>query len=68
MMSARMATLNLLKLTVFSNKGYDVITPVDEVINKILSRDSIYIVDVFMRPKFGNCSISMREVIITSIL
>ena len=68
MMSARMATLNLLKLTVFSNKGYDVITPVDEVINKILSRDSIYIVDVFMWPKFGNCSISMREVIITSIL
>ena len=48
MMSARMATLNLLKLTVFSNKCYDVITPVDEVINKILSRDSIYIVDVFM--------------------
>ena len=48
MMSAGMATLSLLKLTVFSNKVYDVITPVDEVINKILSRDSVYIVDVFM--------------------
>ena len=30
--------------------------------------DSNYIVDVFMRPKFGNVSISMREVITTSIL
>ena len=27
----------------------------------ILSRDSIYIVDVVMWPKFGNSSISMRE-------
>ena len=28
----------------------------------ILSRDSNYIVDVFMRPKFSNCRISMRGV------
>ena len=68
MMSAKMATPGLLKITVFWNKGYDVIISVDDVTNKILSRDSNYIVDVFMWPKFGNCSISMREVIIISIL
>ena len=68
MMSAKMATLGLLKIKVFWNKGYDVIISVHDVTNKILSRDSNYIVDVFMWPKFGNCSISMREVITTSIL
>ena len=68
MMSAKMATPGLLKITVFWNKGYDVIISVDDVTNKILSRDSNYIVDVFMWPKFGNCSISMREVITNSIL
>ena len=68
MMSAKMATPGLLKITVFWNKGYDVIISVDDVTNKILSRDSNYIVDVFMWPKFGNSSISMREVITTSIL
>ena len=68
MMSAKMATSGLLKITVFWKKGYDVIIPFDDVTNKILSRDSNYIVDVFMWPKFGNCSISMREVIATSIL
>ena len=68
MMSAKMATPGLLKITVFWNKGYDVIISVDDVTNKILSRDSNYIVDVVMWPKFGNCSISMRKVIITSTL
>ena len=68
MMSAKMATPGLLKITVFWNKGYDVIISVDDVTNKILSRDSNYIVDVSMWPKFGNSSISLREVITTSIL
>ena len=68
MMSARMATPGLLKIKVFWNKDYDVINCVHEVTNKFLSRDSSYIVDVVMWPKFGNTSISMREVIITSIL
>ena len=67
-MSATMATPGLLKITVFWNNGYDVVIPVDDVTNKILSRDSSYTVDVFMWPKFGNSSISMREVIATSIL
>ena len=48
MMSAKMATPGLLKITVFWNKGYDVIISVDEVTNKILSRGSNYIVDAFM--------------------
>ena len=68
MMSAKMATPGLLKKTVFWNKGYDVIIPVDDVTNKILSRYSNYIVDVSMWPKFGNSSISLREVITTSII
>ena len=68
MMSAKIAIPDLLKITVFWNKGYDVIFHVDGVTNKSLSRDSNYIVDAFMWPKFGNSSISMREVITTSIL
>ena len=67
-MPAKMATPGLLKITVFWNKGYDVIIFVYDVTKKFLSRDSNYTVDVFMWPQFGNCSISMREVITTSIL
>ena len=68
MMPAKMATPGLLKIKVFWNKGYDVIIYVHDVTNKILSGDSNYIVDVVMWPKFGNSNISMREVIIISIL
>ena len=42
MMSAKMATPNLLKIKVFRNKGYSVY----DITNKILSHDSNYIVDV----------------------
>ena len=68
MMSAKRATPGSFKIKVFWNKDYDVLISVDDVTSKILSRDSNYIVDVFMWPKFGNCSISMREVITISIL
>ena len=68
MMSAKMATPGLFKIEVFWNKGHDVIISVDDFTCKILSRDSNYIVDVIMWSMFGNCSISMRKVIITSIL
>ena len=68
MMSAKLATPGLVKITVFWNKGYDVIIYIDDATNKVLSCDSNYIVDVFMWPKFDNCSISMREVITTTIL
>ena len=68
MMSAKMATAGLLKIAVFWNKGYDATICVDEVNNKILLRDQNYIVDLLMWPKFGNCSISMREVVTASVL
>ena len=68
MMSAKMANSGLVKIMAFWNKGSDAIIPVNDVTSKVLSRDSNYIVDVFMWPKFGNSSISMREVITTSIL
>ena len=67
-MSAKLATLDLLEIKVFWNKGYDAIIFVHHVTNKILSRDSSFIVDVVMWPKFDNSSIYMREVILTSIL
>ena len=68
MMSTKMITLGLLKIKVFWNKDYDVITYVHDVNNHILSPDSNCIVDVVMWPKFGNSTIHMREVIITSML
>ena len=68
MMSAKVTTPGLLKIRVFWNNGYDVIISVHDVTNKILSRDSNYIIDVVVWPKFGNCSISIRKVIITSNL
>ena len=68
MMLAKMASPGFLELTVFWNKGYDVIIPVNDVTKKILSCDSNYIVDALTSPKIGNSSISMREVITTSIL
>ena len=48
MMSAKIAALALLKIKVFSNKGYYVIYPVYDVTNKILSNDSNYIMNVVM--------------------
>ena len=67
MMSAKMATPGLLKRKVLWNKGY-VIIPVHDVTKKNLLRDSDFIIDVVICPKFGKVSISMREVIITSLL
>ena len=67
MMSAKMATPDLFKIKVFWKKGYEVIISVHNLANKSLSRDSNYIGDVVISPKFGNSSTSMREVIITSI-
>ena len=48
MMSAKIATPGLLKITVFWNKCYDLIILVDDVIEKFLSGDSNYVVDVLM--------------------
>ena len=67
LVSAKMATLGLLKIKIFWNKYYHALIFAHDVTKKIFSRDSNYIVDVVMWPKFGKSSISMREVI-TSIL
>ena len=63
-----MATPGLLKIQVFWKIDYDVIINVHDVISIILSRDSICNVNVVMWTNFGNSSISVTEVIITSIL
>ena len=68
MIPAKIATLDLLKIKVVWNKGYDVITSVCDVANEILSRDSNYIADVVMWTKFGNSSVPLTKVIITSTL
>ena len=68
MMSAKIATPGLLKIKVFWNKGYDIINSVHDVTSKILSRDSNYIKDMVMWLKSGKTRISVREVIMTSIL
>ena len=46
MISAKMATLGLLKIKIFWNESYDVIIYVHDATNKILSCDANYIVDV----------------------
>ena len=51
MMSANLATIDLLKIKLFWNEGYDVIISVYDVTNKILSSDSNYFVDMVMWPK-----------------
>ena len=68
MLSAKLATLDLLEIKVFWNKVYGVIISIHDVINKILSRESNYIVDTVLWSKFGNSRISMREVVKISIL
>ena len=63
-----MATPGPLKIKVLWNIGYDTVIFVHGATSQIPSRDSNYIVDVVMWPKFGNFNISMREVITISIL
>ena len=48
MMPKKLASPALLKLIIFQNKGHDVIILDYNVLNKIFSRDSNYIVDVAM--------------------
>ena len=68
MISAKLATLGLLKVKLFWNKSYDVIISVHDVTNKMLSCDSNDMADMVMWPKFVSSSIFMREVIIAAIL
>ena len=64
MISARITTLGLVKIKVSWKKGYDIKIFVYDVTNKILSRESNYIVDVII----CNSSIPVRKVITVSIL
>ena len=68
MISARLATPGLLKIKVFWKNSYDIKISIHDVTNNILLRDSNYTVDLTMWTNFGNSSISMGKVIITSIL
>ena len=64
-----MATILMMSANeILLNNGWDVITSAHEVNSKMLSCESNCIVDMVMQPKFGNSSIYMREVLITSIL
>ena len=48
MMSAKMATLDLLKTKISWNKSYDITIFVHDVTHKVLSLESNYIIDVAM--------------------
>ena len=68
MMSAKIATLGFLKIRSFWKKAYDDIIFAHDVTNTILSRYSNSNVNAVMWPNFDYSSISVREVIIYSIL
>ena len=72
MMPAKLATLSPYKITVFWNKGYDIIISVHYATNKYLSHESNFIVDLvlwalfykdltrknnFLRSAFGSSSL-----------
>ena len=63
-MSARLATLDFLKIKAFWNRAFEIIIYVHDVIIKALLRERTIIVDVVMWPKFGKFSISVGEIII----
>ena len=75
-MLAKMGTLGLLEIKLFWKKVYDVIISVHDVTNKILSRDLSYNIYIYIYiyiymvrwPKVCCSSISMRKVMITSVL
>ena len=62
-MPAKMTTSDRLKIKIFLKKGCGVIISVHGVTSKILSRDSNNNVNDATWPKFGNSSVSVREVI-----
>ena len=63
-MSAKLATLDLVKIKLFWNNCYDVIIFLHDVSDNIWSRDLSWITEVVMGQKFGNSIISITEVII----
>ena len=69
MISAKLATPGLFKTKIFGGKGYDIIPDYD-VQTKFyhVTQIKLNYFYIIMWPNFGNSSISMREVFITSIL
>ena len=61
MISAKMATQDLLKIKAFWNKGHGITISVHDVTNKILSRDSNYFVEVVVWSKFGNSRLDQKK-------
>ena len=61
MMSAKLATVVVLKIKTFLYKGYDIMISLHEATKRILSRESNHIGNMVMWPKFGNSSITIRE-------
>ena len=57
-MASKLTTPGLFKINVFRNKDFDIIASVHDVTDKILSRDSNYVVDVIILLNSGNASIS----------
>ena len=64
----KLATSGHLKKKLFSDKGYDSIVYVYDVTKNVFSCYSNYILHVGIRPRFGNSSISMTELITASTL
>ena len=62
MLSAKMAAQNFLKRKLFLNNSYDVIVSAHDVRNKILSRDSNYIVILSCDQSLVTLSISMTSI------
>ena len=67
-MPAKFDIPGFLEIKEFWNERYNDIIFIYDATNKILSCESNYVLDAVIWPKFVNSSISMREVIITSII
>ena len=59
-MSAEVATLGLLKIKLFWNKGYDVKSSAHDLTNKVLSGESNYILDLIMWPVAKGLKLSQK--------
>ena len=67
MMSAKMASIDVLKRKAFWKKN-NVLFSVYDATGKILSLDSNHIANLVMWQKFGKSTFSKRQVITTSVL
>ena len=69
MMSVKLATLGLLKRKVFWNKGYGIIISVHDITKKNYHVTQIILkIWLVMWPESANSSLSMKKIIITTIL